>query len=76
MITSQIANLPKPFLQTARLTQVWEAVNTAHGGGIMSKRRGLEEPDMEALLPAQQLSDLKKSIWQRYKTKYDADTEP
>ena len=38
MITSQIANLPKPFLQTARLRQAWEAVNTAHEGGIMAKK--------------------------------------
>ena len=73
LITSQIPNLQKPLLQAARLRQAWEAVNTAHEGASASKRKGLEEPDMETLLPAQQLLDLKEAFWLRYKMRYGAD---
>ena len=76
LIVSQIKNLPKPVLQAARIRQALEAVQQAAAGAALSKKRGLEDPDLESLLSAEQLNDLKEAFWRRYKVRYAADIEP
>lgn len=76
VITNNIQNLPKANLQAARLRQAWEAIQAANDSAILTKKRVIDEVDLDTPLPTDELKSMKEAFWQRYKLTFSAGVEP
>jgi len=75
-LLSKVKDLERLPLQVSRVRQAWKGVNDAKEVAASIKRKGEEIDDLDALLPTQQLDDLKDKFWSRYHIKYHPMIEP
>ena len=75
-VTDKIADLAQRDLQASRLRQAWVAAKQAESISDNRKKRGVEEDDMDALLPKAALSDIGQRFHARYRLSFGVKTEP
>eukprot|EP00971_Amphidinium_carterae_P129350 2561990-Amphidinium_carterae.1 len=75
-VIANIAELERKPLMAARLRQAWHSVQTAQSVADAQRKRGREAEDLDALLPEQDLTNLKTLFWSRYKLDFNISTEP
>lgn len=68
--------VPNPVLQASRLKQAWTAVCSAQEQHVAVKKRGPEAVDLEAMLDAQVLNDLRDKFYARYHLRFAPEQEP
>ena len=66
-VIHKIDGLPNPGVQTARLRSAWAAAKQALAVCEYRKRRGVEEDDMDALLPEHTLNDIEEQFYARHR---------
>ena len=76
LIIERVPDLSNKGVQTARLRKAWAAVSEAVARTIDKKRKGLETPELEALLGTEELQCLDTAFWARYRMKYPAGRTP
>ena len=76
LIIERVPDLSNKGAQTARLRKAWAAVSEAVARTIDKKRKGLETPELEALLGTEELQCLDTAFWARYRMKYPAGRTP
>eukprot|EP00971_Amphidinium_carterae_P346958 6488727-Amphidinium_carterae.1 len=75
-VIDNITDLERKPLMAARLRQAWHSVQTAQSLADAQRKRGREAEDLDALLPEQDLTNLKTLFWSRYKLDFSVSTEP
>ena len=60
--TDKVPDLQHRFRNAARLRRAWAGVKEAAATAEDSKKRGREDPDLDALLPAADLRDLRATL--------------
>ena len=76
LIVDKITDLPNKGVQTARLRKAWAAVGEAVQRVAEKKRKGLETPELEALLGTDELESLNTAFWARCRVWYPATHTP
>ena len=72
----KIENLVNPNVQASRLRRAWAAARQAASIADTRKKRGLEDEDLDALLPSAALADIGTAFYTRYHMQFDAKLEP
>lgn len=79
-IASFVKDIPdvgkKIGLATSRLRQAWQAAKAASVMAESKKRKGVDEQDLDILLPERDLSTIKESFYARYKLRFPLHDEP
>ena len=75
-LLSKVKDLECVPLQVSRVRQAWRGVCEAKELASSIKRKGDEQDDLDALLPTQQLDDLKDKFWNRHHIKWHPMLEP
>ena len=73
---NKIADLQNPQIQASRLRQAWAAAKQASSISDSRKRRGVEEDDIDALLPNESLTDIGRKFHARYRVNFGIKMEP
>ena len=76
LIIDKVSDLPNKGVQTARLRKAWAVVTEVVQRAVEKKRKGLETPELEALLGTDELESLDSAFWARYRMKYPAARTP
>ena len=76
IVTSKVKDLTNRPLMTARIRQAWAGVRGAQAQAEVTKKRGAEAEDYDALLPQPDLDDLVRMFWQRYHLRFAPSVEP
>ncbi len=66
----------KKILQVARLRQAWEGVEEAQKAAEGQRKIKGDDPDLDMMLPQQDLDDLTESFWRRYHLNFDSEVMP
>ena len=63
-------------VETSRLRQAWIAARAASAAAEGKKRKGVDDHDLDTLLPAPDLSEIKTTFYNRYKLRFPVHVEP
>jgi len=63
-------------VETSRLRQAWIAARAASAAAESRKRKGVDDHDLDTLLPAPDLTDIKTMFYNRYKLRFPVHVEP
>jgi hypothetical protein len=63
-------------LQVSRVRQAWDGLDKASKQSETLRKRGLEQDDMDSLLPRDDLDNLLDVFWDRYHIKHHVSIEP
>ena len=67
---------PRVGVETSRLRQAWIAARSASAAAESKKRKGVDDHDLDTLLPAPDLSEIKTTFYKRYKLRFPVLVEP
>ena len=72
----QATGVANKFQQTSRVRQAWVALKKARSEAEAVEKRGLDEVDLDGLLPQPELDDIAKRFWLRYKLTWPPEIAP